>query len=397
VRAPALEAVGIRSWSRNAAVPGDHRRRPLEVEWLGEVRKGAVAAQEGAEGAAGREEDAGAAVVALFARPWEQDRGVAQLFVLFDHPGVGQVLARVGRHPLLVGAVELVGAEREFAAHEVEQHPGDLAPSAGIGVGQGGMRRPVLAREPLGQVAAELLLVGDALVEVGVADLDQAGLLEVGGGEAPAHLVGVDPVGDDLVHGAVALRLGAALEVGGGRVVGRCQAGLRERPRRHLGVVEAVLAGRGGGLVERRAQQADLDEVVEVAGLQRGVLAVVGEAEDLAPGLLHPVDPAQVVEGAEAEDVGRGAAAARPEAGELGEVRAQPGPVGDAAGEAEAERRREERRLDPGRVADPGAVDADRGRQVPALRFADRARVRVEPVGRHPVEDALVLAGPGIA
>ena len=35
---------------------------------------------------------------------------------------------------------------------------------------------------------------------------------------------------------------------------------------------------------ECRAQQPDLDEVVEVAGLERGVLAVVGEAQELAGG-----------------------------------------------------------------------------------------------------------------
>ena len=37
-----------------------------------------------------------------------------------------------------------------------------------------------------------------------------------------------------------------------------------------------------GGLVQRRAQQSDLREVVEVPGLQRGVLPVVGEAQELA-------------------------------------------------------------------------------------------------------------------
>ena len=36
-----------------------------------------------------------------------------------------------------------------------------------------------------------------------------------------------------------------------------------------------------GGLVQRGAQQGDLGKVVEVPGLERRILAIVGEAEEL--------------------------------------------------------------------------------------------------------------------
>lgn len=51
-----------------------------------------------------------------------------------------------------------------------------------------------------------------------------------------------------------------------------------------LVVLQPVGASVLGGLVEGGPQQADSDEVVEVAGLERGVLAVVGEAEQLLGG-----------------------------------------------------------------------------------------------------------------
>ena len=47
-------------------------------------------------------------------------------------------------------------------------------------------------------------------------------------------------------------------------------------------VGQPVGPGVADRLVEGRSQEADLDEVVEVAGLEAGVLAVVGEGEELA-------------------------------------------------------------------------------------------------------------------
>ena len=39
--------------------------------------------------------------------------------------------------------------------------------------------------------------------------------------------------------------------------------------------------GISGRLVQRRPQQADLDEVVKVARLEAGILSVIGEAQEL--------------------------------------------------------------------------------------------------------------------
>ena len=55
-----------------------------------------------------------------------------------------------------------------------------------------------------------------------------------------------------------------------------------EDAARELVVGEALLPSLAGGPVEGGAQQAYLHEVVEVACLEGGVLAVVGEGEDLA-------------------------------------------------------------------------------------------------------------------
>ena len=83
---------------------------------------------------------------------------------------------------------------------------------------------------------------------------------------------------------------------------------------------KAVRPGRGDRPVQRRAQQADLDEVVEVARLEGRVLAVVGEREELARLRVERRVGAQRAHRGKPEDRGRRAASAGAERGQLAEV-----------------------------------------------------------------------------
>jgi hypothetical protein len=127
-----------------------------------------------------------------------------------------------------------------------------------------------------------VLLGGSEFGERFVFDDEQAGLFEVGLREPPAaHEVAVEAVGEHLAEHAVGVGACRSLEflvagVGVERQVQRLEHLLRD-----LVVGEAVGAGVGDRSPECGAQQGDLDEVVEVAGLQRGVLAVVGERQQL--------------------------------------------------------------------------------------------------------------------
>ncbi|MEI2776017.1 MAG: hypothetical protein V9G19_08610 [Tetrasphaera sp.] len=74
-----------------------------------------------------------------------------------------------------------------------------------------------------------------------------------------------------------------------------------EKPKRAGGAaaevvgVKAIRAGIGHGAQDGAAHEADEDEIVEMPGLKGGVLAVVGEAENLAlfggDGLVGGVQP----------------------------------------------------------------------------------------------------------
>ena len=120
------------------------------------------------------------------------------------------------------------------------------------------------------------------LVERLVVDSQQPGLLEVRRGDPPATLqVAVEAVAEDVAQGSSVSSLAprTALRVAGVQL-----------ERQGQRVEDPPAARRGAGPPPRRwplpgaapTQQADLDEVVEVPGLQRSVLAVVGEAEELA-------------------------------------------------------------------------------------------------------------------
>ena len=92
-----------------------------------------------------------------------------------------------------------------------------------------------------------------------------------------------------------------------------------------------------GRLVQRRAQQGHLGEVVEVPGLQRGVLPVVGEAQELAGLGLEVAVALQFDERPDRQDRGGRASVVDAERRQLGALGALALGVGDAAGGLEAE------------------------------------------------------------
>ncbi len=67
--------------------------------------------------------------------------------------------------------------------------------------------------------------------------------------------------------------------------------------------------------VKRRAQQRDLHKVVEMPGLQRSILTVVGEAEQFSGRLFQLAVPLQLADERQAQDGGIGGAAARAQFG----------------------------------------------------------------------------------
>ena len=129
------------------------------------------------------------------------------------------------------------------------------------------------------------------------------------------------------------------------------------------------------GPVQRRAQQGDLHEVVEVARLEGGVLAVVGEAQELAR-LRGQVPVAlQLDERAHREDRGGGAPVVHAEGGQLEALGSLAPGVGHPAGGLQAE---QEVAVDQGggrsfalRDDAPGGVGEDRLRDLPAGRGSD--------------------------
>jgi hypothetical protein len=89
--------------------------------------------------------------------------------------------------------------------------------------------------------------------------------------------------------------------------------------------------------VEGRAQQRHLHEVVEVSGLQRGVLAIVGEAEELARLGPEIAVALQLDQGAHRQDGGGGTAIVDAERGQLVALRTLALGVGDPATGFQAE------------------------------------------------------------
>ncbi len=159
-----------------------------------------------------------------------------------------------------------------------------------------------------------------------VLDDEQTGLFEVGLGDPPAaHEVAVEAVGEHFAEHAVGVGTCRPLEflLAGVRVERQVQR--LEHLLRNLVVGEALLASVGDGAPQCGAQQGDLHEVVEVAGLQRRVLAVVGERQELLGVVAQLGVGAQLANGGQRHDGGGRRATLRAEGGEPAEVAADAG------------------------------------------------------------------------
>ena len=203
------------------------------------------------------------------------------------------MLAALLPDPLQLELVQVVDVDGQLPAHVVEQHPRHLATHAGCGTGQGRVGR---CPEVFGLAH---------FVEHRVADLQQAALLQVRGGHAPAPAqVAVEAVAKYLSQGLLGIAQGleAHLRVWLPGVQLNRQVQGRRHPLAQLVVPQPFRPGGRHRAVEGGAQLPDLHEVVEVAGLQRGILAIVGEAEQLAGGVLEIGVPAQAAHGEEAGD-----------------------------------------------------------------------------------------------
>ncbi len=202
-----------------------------------------------------------------------------------------------------------------------------------------------------GKRAVPQVVVGGDVRQAEIADLQQAGALQVGHRHPPAPVqVEVDPQVDDRAQCPVGPPAQVGGLAGGQRILVPGQAEGAGDLRGDVVVVQAILAvlhRLHRGPVQRAADHRHLDEVVEVPGLQRRVLPVVDEGEQLsgvrARSLLR--DSPQAAHDGHRGQRGRRRPALGVERGQLGEVTAANLLVGDPAAQAEAERPGDERSL----------------------------------------------------
>ena len=234
---------------------------------------------------------------------------------------------------LLPGRVEGVNLYRQLAAHEVEQCLGDPHPVAGRGQCERRVRVPAaLDLDPIGQLARPYLLVGATLAEAVVVDPQQPSLFEVRGRQPPATLlVAVDPVGKHLPQHLVGFAASRPAQLRISRIQLGRQPQLIEDRLRDAVMRKPLRAYGRRSAVKARAQEADLDEVIEVPGLERRVLPIVREAEQLARlGIELAVLP-QLPHCGEPKHGRRSAAPPGAQRAQLAEVGALRRPVGHTA------------------------------------------------------------------
>ncbi len=200
---------------------------------------------------------------------WEHKGGRSdQQLVLVEGPALVEQLTGALPQPLLEGRFEALGAQGKLAAHIVEQ--GFCHGGAGFRTGraEGWMGGP------------ERLVCGH-LIERVVGEHKQAALLKIWLHQAPATAqILVDAILDHVLErGAHALGVRPDHTLTRDSVVGESK--LMHRLARDPRVVEPCGCG-CNRTIDRGAQQGSAYEVVEVTGLERGILAVIGEAEQLA-------------------------------------------------------------------------------------------------------------------
>ena len=130
--------------------------------------------------------------------------------------------------------------------------------------------------------------LGRKFVQPAVGDGQQVELVEVGVVEAPAApQITQEPVANDEAHGALRVLPGKAHQFGGSQIFRQGgEVGLVKTQGLEDGVGQGFLGQHALVVLQRahqgRAQGEQKDKVVEMPRLQGGVLAVVGEAQQLA-------------------------------------------------------------------------------------------------------------------
>ena len=199
-----------------------------------------------------------------------------ELLAFVYGPRLAEMLAALLPYALLVGGIKVVDLDGEFPAHVVEQHLRHFQSCRWQSTGQSRVAVP------------PFLFRFRQFIQRLVADRQQSTLFKVRQRDAPAPFqIPVQPVAE---HGA------------------ECGLGVLQRLKSHQGIAGVQIERQFQGLehllgqrvvwdtidsslqhrpVQSGAQQANLDEVVEVSGLERSVLAVVREAEQLASSVVE--------------------------------------------------------------------------------------------------------------
>ena len=271
---------------------------------------------------------------------------------------------------LLLPQVERVRLDRERAPQNVEQGRENFFASFRRA---GSQRRRRFQRIAVGRKARrpqlfffeQAVLPGHAVV----LEAEQSAILEIGGGDPPASLkVAVQEVFDRLAKRRLGVAPGRPANFRIRRVILEPEVERLERMSREAAMFQRAFPRRG--LVQRRAQKGDLGEVVEMPGLQRGVLPVVGEAQQLSRFGRQRVLALQFDEGANREDRRRRASVVDAQRAQLGLLRTLVAGVRHPAGRLQAKQEvaGNERRRNAVPFGDDAArgVDEDRLGNVPA-------------------------------
>ena len=119
--------------------------------------------------------------------------------------------------------------------------------------------------------------------ETFVVEPEQPAILEVGRGDTPTTFqIAVEEILQHPAQGVLGALAGRSAHLGIGGVVLETQLHRSEDVTRQVAMPQTRRRPLRAGSTECGAQQGDLDEVVEVTSLQRGILTVVGKAQQLA-------------------------------------------------------------------------------------------------------------------
>ena len=214
------------------------------------------------------------------ARPGD-DR-VGQLPLVLQIPGrtFEETRFRLLNQIVLLARIKHVDLYGELSPQQIEQRTDQLLARIGRNraerIGDGvlvktGFPQLGLPEQPV--VAAETLVV----------EPEQSAILQVGRGDAPTTFqIAVEEILQHLAQGVFGALARRSAHLGIGGVVLERQLHRGEDVTRQVAMPQTRRRPPRAGSTECGAQQGDLNEVVEVAGLQRGVLPVVGKAQQLA-------------------------------------------------------------------------------------------------------------------